>query len=104
MNRRDLLTAAELTLATAALAAAVYGLVAAASNPRAAVQWAPVVAAGAVVAAALVGLAAVLFVGRAALLLSADAVRAWRWRRAAPPSSARHRDLAAHRYTPGRAR
>lgn len=91
MSRRDILTAVELTMAASALTAGTYGLVRAAYDPYAAVQWVPIAIIGAGTALALVGLAAVLFVGRAALLLSADAVRAWRWRRSAPPSTARHR-------------
>ena len=87
MTRRDLLTAAELTLSTSALTAAVYGLVRAAYDPYAAVRWVPVAIVVAGTALSFVGLAAVLFVGRAALLLAADAVQAWRDRQAPPPSA-----------------
>ncbi len=86
MTRRDILTAAELALTASALSAATYGLVRAAYDPYAAVQWVPVAIVGLGVTLSLVGLAAVLFVGRAALLLSADAVQAVRARRKAPPS------------------
>lgn len=88
MTRRDLLTAAELTLSTSALTAAVYGLIDAAYDPYAAVRWVPVAIVGAGTALSFVGLAAVLFVGRAALLLAGDAVRAQRDRQAPPPPSA----------------
>lgn len=91
MTRREILAAVELAMAASALSAAVYGLVRASYNPYAAVQWVPIAIVGCGTALALVGLAAVLFVGRTALLLSADMVRARRWRRMAPPSSARHR-------------
>lgn len=84
MSRRSILTAVELAMTASALSAATYGLVRASYDPYAAVQWVPVVVVGIGTALALVGLAAVLFVGRAALLLSADAADARRWRR--PPS------------------
>lgn len=90
MTRRNLLATAELALTASALTAAVYVLGDAAYRPGS-VRWTPIAAAGCLTALSFVALAAVLFVGRAALLLSADAVRARRWRREAPPSSARHR-------------
>ena len=86
MTRRDLLTAVELTLSTSALTATVYGLVRAAYDPYAAVRWVPVAIVGAGTALSILGLATVLFVGRAALLLAGDAVRAWR--AVTPPPSA----------------
>lgn len=82
MSRRDILTAAELTLTAAALAAAVYGLVRASYDPYAAVQWVPIAIVGTGTALAIVGLAAVLFAGRAGLLLGADAYAALKLRRA----------------------
>lgn len=90
MSRRAVLSAVELALAASALSAAVYGLVRAAYDPYAAVQWVPIAIVGTVTALAFVGLAALLFVGRTALLLApdaAEAVRVRRQRRAAPPSS-----------------
>lgn len=95
MSRRDILTAAELAMAASALVATTYGLVAAAYTPGARVQWASVAIAGVLTALSLVGLAAILFVGRAALLLAPDAVQALRdaagrraRRKASPPSAA----------------
>lgn len=75
MTRRELLTAVELAMAASALTATVYGLVRAAYDPYAAVTWVPIAIVGAATAGAIAGLAAVLFVGRAALLLAADAVQ-----------------------------
>lgn len=91
MTRRNILTAVELALTASALSAAVYGLVRAAYDPYAPVQWVPVAIVGAVTALAFVGLAAALAVGHAALMLSGDAVRELRRRRAAPPSMRRPR-------------
>lgn len=88
MTRRDVLTAAELTLSTSALTATVYGLVGAAYDPGAAVQWVPIAIVGAGTALSFVGLAATLFVGRAALLLAGEAVRARQDEAAPPPSAA----------------
>jgi hypothetical protein len=75
MKKRELLTAAELTLAASALSAAVYGLVRASYNPYTPVEWVPIAIVGAGVALLIVGAAALLFVGRAALLLAAEAVQ-----------------------------
>lgn len=74
MSRRAVLAAAELILAASALSAAVYGLVRAAYDPYAAVTWVPVAAAGCIVAAALTTVAALLFAGRVALALGAEAL------------------------------
>jgi len=82
MSRRNILTAVELVMAASALAAATYALIRAVCNPHAAVQWAPVDAAGAGTALLLVGLAALLFAGRAGLLLAVDATDALRRNRA----------------------
>jgi hypothetical protein len=87
MSRRDVLTAIELTLAASALTAGTYGLVIAAYDPYAAVTWVPIVAMGLGTAAAITVAAAVLFVGRAALLLAADAVQVRRDAAVPPPSA-----------------
>lgn len=87
MTRRIVLTAVELALTASALTAAVYGLVRAAYDPYAPVQWVPIAVVGAGTALSFVGLAAVLFVGRAALLLAADTVHA-RQAAVTPPPSA----------------
>ena len=87
MTRRELLTVAELAMTASALSAATYGLVRAAYDPYAAVEWVPVAIVGAGTALAFVGLAAVLFVGKTALLLAGDAVQARRDALAPPPSA-----------------
>lgn len=87
MNRRDVLTAAELIMAASALVAATYGLIVASYDPYAAVEWVPIVAMGLGTAGAITVAAAVLFAGRTALLLAGDAVQARRDGCVAPPSA-----------------
>lgn len=86
MKRRDLLTAAELVMAASALVAATYGLIVASYDPYAAVEWVPIVAMGLGTAAIITIVAALLFAGRAALLLADSAVRA-RMQTPVPPSA-----------------
>jgi hypothetical protein len=86
MTRRMVLTTVELAMAASALTAATYGLVGAAYDP-AAVQWVPIALVGLGTALSFVGLAAALFVGRAGLLLAADAVQARRDDEVPPPSA-----------------
>lgn len=87
MTLRDLLTAVELTMTASALTAATYGLVIAAYDPYAAVQWVPIAAIGLGTATAIAVTAAALFVGRAALLLAGEVVQARRDAMVPPPSA-----------------
>lgn len=103
MTRQNIIAAVALTLLAAALTAAVYALGSAVCNPRAAVQWAVPAEAGAVTALILVGLAAVLFVGRAGLLLAADAVEAHRRNRAVREARARLEAQLGHGHHRGTA-
>lgn len=85
--KRTTVSLIELVLVTAALSAAVYVLGDAAYQPGA-VKWTPIAAIGTLTALSFTGLAAVLYVGRAALSLAARQF-ARRPPAAKPPSPAR---------------
>lgn len=87
MTRRELLAAVKLTMTASALTAATYGLVIAAYDPYAAVQWVPIAAIGLGTATAIAVTAAALFAGRAALLLAGEVVQARRDAMVPPPSA-----------------
>jgi hypothetical protein len=100
VTRRDILTAAELVLTTSALSAAVYALGGAAYRPGS-VQWGPIALVGIVTALSFVAFAALLFVGRAALLLSADQRALRQELRNLPPSRRPMRGQGVRPIVPG---
>jgi hypothetical protein len=87
MTRRAVLAAVELAMAASASTAATYGLIVASYDPYAAVTWVPIVVIGLGTAAVIGVVAALLFVGRAALLLAGGAVQARRDAEVPPPSA-----------------